>query len=285
MALVVLLSVGCSRGPIPIPSPPSPPSPPEDTASATVPTGAPTATIEAATPPTGRSFDIASITQVCEAWPESLPDRGIECDGGVRVALTSLGDSAASVTRIVFRYTPPCATGATCRRRPDRAWAWITSRTAGELLVALRVATDGGIAAAAAAPGKRLGLANPFEPPRTERREIPAPIPFEVRERDPMPLCGVETASSGDPLDRSARRCFLNSVLAGQGAEFITQGHGTEGEVFIEIDRFVGSGAVISYRRDFDRWTWSACGIRPVDMESVFELDGLCARGEFSAQQ
>ena len=87
----------------------------------------------------------------------------------------------------------------------------------------------------------------------------------------------------GDPADASARHCFLSGVLAGQAVEFVSEGRGTEGEVAVVIDRFAGSGAVVSYVRDAELWSWAACGISAVKADPVFELAGLCERGELSA--
>jgi hypothetical protein len=272
--VVALLAAACGGLPTPLPS--STPLQSRDAES-------PTATVATAEPSADpAAFDVASITQVCEAWRGRLPRIAVTCDWGVRTALRSLGHDASSVSRVVFRYSPPCDPGEACRRDPSRAWAWISSSSAGELLVELQVTADGGLEALPPTAGKRLALANPFQPPSIERPEIPGSAPREVRDREPLPLCGVETASVEDPLDRPARRCFLNSVLAGQGAELITQGRGTEGEAVINIDRFTGGGAVVTYRRDQGVWMWTACGITPVETESVFEIAGLCANRELA---
>jgi hypothetical protein len=276
IALVCLTLAACTLAPDPTRSGPAP-NPeqtgrPGDAAS-------PSREPEATAPLPSGEIDLSAITQLCEAWDGQLPKGAIRCDRGIRATLDALGPIAPSVERLYFRYTPPCD-GQVCFRDPARAWVSVDAGAAGDLLVELRIDRSGVVIGSPPVTGAPLPEGDAFQPPPVDRRSVPGNVPREVRDRAPLPLCGVETAGAGDPLNQRARQCFVGGVLARQPVEFISQGRATEGEIAITIDRYPGTGAVLSYVRDAGQWSWSACGISPVRTELVFQLAGLCERGE-----
>jgi hypothetical protein len=275
MVLTCLVLAACGLAPDPTPSR----SAPNPVATADSGDGQPSSLEPDPTARPPSDIDLGAITQVCEAWSGHLPKRGIKCDRGIRATLESLGPIGPSVERLDFRYTPPCD-GQVCLRGPARAWVSIAAGRAGNLLVELRIDHSGVVVASPPVTGPKLPNGDAFDAPPVDRRSVPGNVPREVRDRQPLPLCGVETARPGDPLDQRARQCFLAGVLAGEAVEFISQGRATEGEIAITIYRFAGKGAIVSYVRDAGQWTWSACGISPVHTDLVFQLAGLCKRGE-----
>jgi hypothetical protein len=234
-----------------------------------------------ATPP----FDPTRITQICDSWGGARDEqRTIRCSRGIEAVLESFGGRATHVERIYLRYTPPCIVAASCPpRRQDHAWAAVRSRLAGDLLVELEIGADGGLVASRPRVDPAPPSGPAFDSPPIARPQISDPVPAEVRDRAPLPQCGIETAGSGGPYATDARRCFLAGVLSGQPVEFITHGRGTEGEKTLTLYRFGGGGAIIRYDRDAGAWTRTACGITILTTDVVFATDGVCRRGALEA--
>jgi hypothetical protein len=265
--------VGCA---LPLPSPTVPPETPSTPAPSAEPVPSPTETAPAET----AIYDPVRITQICEAWGGARSERTIRCSRAIKVVLDSFGAEAAQVRRIYLRFTPPCIVGGNCPSpSDDHAWASIRSPLTADLLVELTIGGDGALVAAP----PRIDPAPPpsptFDPPPIARPPIDVPLPTEVRDRRPLPLCGVESASSGGPFATDARRCFVAGILAGEPVEFITHGVGTEGEKTLTLYRFDGDGAVMRFDREARAWTWAACGIALLRTEVVFATDGVCRRG------
>jgi hypothetical protein len=226
-------------------------------------------------------YDPTGITQICESWGRQRAERTITCGKGIKTALDSLGPDAATVERIHLRYTPPCFGAAGCPpRSEDHAWAAIRSRRAADELVELSIRTAGEIIASQPRPDPAPPTSPAFASPPVDLPLVTGPVPDEVRDRQPLPLCGIETAGMGGPYDTAARRCFLNRALAGKPVEFVTQGPGTEGENALTIYRFAGSGAIRRYDREAGAWSWTACGLTILRTNVVFATDGVCRRGD-----
>jgi hypothetical protein len=273
IAFLLAALVGCG---LRVPSPTAPPETPSTPTPSAEPVPSP-----AERPPaeTGVS-DPMRITQICETWGGARSERTIRCSRAIEAVLDSLGTEAAHVQRIYLRFTPPCTMGENCPpRREDHAWASIRSPLTADLLVELTIGGDGALVAAP----PRIDPAPPpsptFDAPPIARPPIDVPAPAEVRDRRPLPLCGVETASSGGPFATNARRCFAAGVLAGEPVEFITRGVGTEGEKTLTLYRFDGDGAAMRYDHEAGTWTWAACGIALLRSEVIFATDGVCRRG------
>jgi hypothetical protein len=272
LVLVATLSItlACSSTPPSITALPTSPA-------ASIDLGSPSATDP--TEPSS-AYDPTRITQICESWGGQREESTITCRKGIAAALDSLGEQAGAVERIELRYTPPCSTPATCPpRRQDHAWATIHSGLIEDRIVELTLSP--GLEIVAAPPGID-GAPRPvpsFGSPPLGRAAIGPPIPGGLRDRKILPLCGIEHADSGGPWDTEARRCFLDSVLSGLPAEFLTEGRGTEGGDSLRLYRFVGRGAISRFDREAGTWTSAACGITLLRTDVVFATDGVCRRG------
>jgi len=233
------------------------------------------------------AYDPTQITQFCESWGAGASDRTIRCSRGLKAVLDSLGPTAAGVERIYLGFKPRCdPLSPTCpARRENRAVVAIHSRAAGDLVVEVTLGPDGGYVTTLPIPDPSPPVSPEFANPRRAVGLIRGPQPVEVRERDPLPLCGVETADLGGPWATDSRRCFLNRVLAGQPTEFVSQGRGTEGDKLATIFRFGGGGAVTRYDRDDGAWTWTACGLALLRTDVVFATDGICRRRDLEVSR
>ena len=279
LAALLPLCLGCS-----LTLPPTLPASPAVSSAPTpvlpVASNAATASLELDATPAPSPYDPTRITQLCESWGGGAGDRLISCGRGLKSALESLGAGAADVERVYLQYKPRCdPVSPTCpARREDHAWVAIQSRPAGDLVVEVSLARDGGYVTTLPVRDASPPDVPTFETPRRAIARIAGPQPNEVRDRDPLPLCGVETADLGGPWQTDARRCFRDRVLAAQAVEFVSQARGTEGEAVLTIYRFTGQGAVRRYDREAGAWTSTACGLALLRTEVVFVTDGICIR-------
>jgi hypothetical protein len=87
------------------------------------------------------------------------------------------------------------------------------------------------------------------------------PVPQAVREREPLPSCGVERAIRQDgPWNLEGRRCFLVAYRAGAPAEFVSTRLTVEGDLFRMVFRVLGRGrSEVLIDSTLDKWsnrTW-----------------------------
>ena len=84
-----------------------------------------------------------------------------------------------------------------------------------------------------------------------------ANAPLAVRERTPLPACGVETASGGGGVNVEGRRCLWAAYQEHRPAEFISNQLTVEGDPITWIYR-VGAGGDVEVFLDSTRDAWSA---------------------------
>jgi hypothetical protein len=81
--------------------------------------------------------------------------------------------------------------------------------------------------------------------------------PLAVRERSPLPACGVETASGREGFNVDGRRCLWAAYEEHRAAEFISTQVTVEGDPITWIYR-VGHGGDVEVFLDSTRDRWSA---------------------------
>lgn len=81
--------------------------------------------------------------------------------------------------------------------------------------------------------------------------------PLAVRERTPLPACGVETASGRDGPNVEGRRCLWAAYQEHRPAEFISTQLTVEGDPITWIYR-VGAGGDVEVFLDSTKDSWSA---------------------------
>jgi hypothetical protein len=244
----------------------------------------PTASIPAASttplPSVGEVIvHVEVLTQICDTWGDSAPPELIACSEGIGLALGGIGPAASTVTKVTFRYGQPCGPTEACPdRAPNRAWVYAISNVAGPLIVSLARGDDGGLLVWPPEPGPPPPPPPSFDPPPVGRPDVGGAAPAEVRNREPLPLCGEEQAEP-DVYDTDARRCFLDGVLADVRVELVSREFGVEGQAVLTIYRFAGSGGIVRYA-EAGNWSRYVCGITPLPTIAVFGIDGLCEREE-----
>lgn len=288
---IALLGSGCVA-PGPDPSPSSPPSPratasPSRSASSAAPPSTSEAPTDAAsaTPlsdPPEPTRPLATVTIVCASWPGDPPEEPVECDDAARLAFGAVGaDRGASVRRLDVGFAGPCPDEATCA--PSTAVRWVEARSAGfeTLLVRVERAADGALLVWPPVEG-RVDPPPRFDPPPPKTPELPDDAPIELRERPPLPSCGVETLDGPDDFDTATRRCFLDGVMAWTGVELVSYATtvGDSDGVVTTVDRFTGSGAIRRFVRSGGRWSAADCAINPIDTIGVYVLVSPCASVE-----
>jgi hypothetical protein len=156
------------------------------------------------------------------------------CQQAATAILARLGAAAVDVTRIHVSYTrmAACSCGALVGSRDGSLEAF--SFDWSDLSVG-----DGSPADASAWP---WGDAAQFTSPPAARGTFDLQAPAAVATRSPLPYCGDDTPADLTHADHAA--CFIDSVLAGRPAEWISEGPGYEGGRFVSIQRFMGSGAI-----------------------------------------
>ena len=226
------------------------------------------------------AYDPTRITQICESWGGRRAEQTITCGRGIKAALDALGAAAGTVERVDLRYSLPCEPTTSCPpRRQDRAWVTLHTPLGEDRLIELTIRPGTEVIASLRGLDPAPPVPPRFVSPGVERAAIEPPVPHELRDREPLPLCGVEHAASGGPYETDARRCFRDSVQSGQPAEFLTMGPGTEGDEALTLYRFLGNGAVIRFDREGGAWSQTACGITVLRTDVVFATDGVCRRG------
>jgi hypothetical protein len=276
---ILVLVAGCvAPASSPTVSPPSvsPPASPPDSASVLPSdrpaTSAPSLSSEPEPTPGNRDIDPSTFLQLCALPPDGTDGVAIECDWLVQTTLRGL-PAADPVTRIETAYT--CSTSCT-PFDPDRGYAIVVTG-AGALEVEVARQGDGSIAIAATTP------VDPPDLPAFEAPPASAPAadgaPNAVNEREPLPLCGVETGSAYDPFDVEGRQCFWDGVRGGSPVEFITVHPDTEGRLTTTIYRYDGTGGVAVIHNDEGGWWRTDSGVAPAREEGrIFGLDGLTDR-------
>jgi hypothetical protein len=221
---------------------------------------------------------LATLTIVCASWPGEPPDDAVECDDAARLALAAIGgDAAASVRRLDVGFAGPCRDDATCP--PSITVRWVEARSAAfeTLLVRVERTADGTLLVWPPVEG-RVDPPPQFDPPPPARPKLPDDAPVELREREPLAMCGVETVDTPDDFDTPARRCFLDGVLAWTGVELVSHatGAGDGDGVVTTVDRFTGSGPIRRFVRADGRWSAADCAINPIDTIGVYVLAPPC---------
>jgi len=282
-AAVLLLAAGCGTGPGPASPPgssdakgsigptsvPSRASPPE---SSTSPSVSPTATSAPSSEPL--EPDPAAFLQVCWALDGPTDEPTLPCEDAVTTALAAL--SVTAPTRVDVRYA--CADAASCPA-PDADRAFVTvvgDDTATEVEVSR--SPDGTIDATA----MRLGVeASPpvFSAPEPGLAAIPGG-PASLAGRPPYPLCGQEQTPVAGPYDEAARTCFFTGVLAGSPVEFLSRGAGTEGQPYVHLYRYSGTGGVELVTGEGGTWLRRFTGIGEASGGLVFDAGGMSTRRE-----
>ncbi len=97
-------------------------------------------------------------------------------------------------------------------------------------------------------------------------------VPASVRDREPLPSCGVETATNqGGPWNIDGRRCLAAAYRSGSPAEFVSTRPTIEGDPFRVVYRVLGPGRVeilVDSTRDAwsDRsWSRMSCSRLTID--------------------
>ena len=99
-------------------------------------------------------------------------------------------------------------------------------------------------------------------------------VPAAVRDRAPLPSCGVENATRQDgPWNVSARRCLVAAYAAGAGAEFVSTRPTVEGDSFRVVYRVLGAAEVeILIDSTQDAWsnrTWERIRCRQLTIDET----------------
>ena len=103
-----------------------------------------------------------------------------------------------------------------------------------------------------------LGACDTFAPlpdPPDATQFVNAPL--AVRERSPLPACGVETASEGGGVNVEGRRCLWSAYQEYRPAEFISNQLTVEGDPITWIYR-VGADGDVEVFLDSTKDAWSA---------------------------
>lgn len=219
------------------------------------------------------AVDLRTITRVCAVRPASSGNapRVIDCGDATVAALRLLGPASRSVVRTEFRYDRDCGPYDGCGAPPDPLIGVVFVAYVSAAPVAISVTADETLSVSVFAP-QPLNSAGwqrpPFVAPEPAALQVGVDPPAYVRERDPLPHCGVEDTRLPDAsTDGTARECFTRAVLAGERAEFIELTSTSEGDPIASIARYLGRGGIdVMLDQSQDRsssvgWTRSQCAL------------------------
>jgi hypothetical protein len=112
----------------------------------------------------------------------------------------------------------------------------------------------------------------------TQTDSLLASAPQQVRDRTPLPACGLELFGRGGPWNLPARQCFWDAYVAGEPAEFITTRPSGAGKPLVVIFRSLGGGKA-EYFADESAiwggpvWTWTTCDMLSATSDPAVAID------------
>jgi hypothetical protein len=221
----------------------------------------------------------SAITILCEDWPGAeAPHDAIDCDDATRLALAAIGGQrAATVRRLDVGFGDPCpAPDAACG--PAATVRWVTARSAAFETLRVRVGRDaaGELLAWPPVEGRALPP-TPFTAPPSAAPDLGPDAPAELRDRRPLPSCGVEDLTEPDAFDTAARRCFLAGIDGWVGVELISTVASTEGGGRVTfVYRYAGQGGIARFVRSETGWVAATCALSPIATTAVFLLVRPC---------
>jgi hypothetical protein len=192
------------------------------------------------------SVEERSITRVCAAPPDTGGSiQPLACDEATQLALRLTAREGA-LQRTEFRFDLTCPRFAPCAVTKPNEGVVLVGLGTGHVR-AVRVVQSGGsgeirydVYPALEVDPSTLS-AEPFTPPPVSRPSTSGSDPSEVANREALPLCGIERAGASAP---EARKCFVDAVLAGGQAEFISYRATAEGNPITLVFRYAGFGSV-----------------------------------------
>jgi hypothetical protein len=219
-------------------------------------------------------------TRICD-WIQGADVPPISCTEAIGGVLLALGPDALSVRAAWFRPGAPCPPNARCFALPP-----------GSAYVVIRL-EDGRVGLVRFAGEAFVGeLENPtydvwprsgVPVPPVGRPDVGPGAPAEIRDREPLPLCGEEEV--GITESRLERSCFLGAVLDGRPAEFVSRSVDDRGDPFVELYRFGGRGPVLVYRSASfvgPGWVRNDCAIGPAFDDAAIFVVTECLSTELS---
>ncbi len=227
------------------------------------------------------AVDLDAVTLVCESWGSEPPAGTIPCRDAAGLGLAALGAGrAARVVRLDVAFGEGCAATPDCpNRRPDVGWVVARAAGGGDALLVRVARVDSGELRVwppvAGAPPPTPA----FDPPARTAPDLGPDAPNALRDREPLPFCGDEDLGQSESFDVTARRCFVDGVIAGAQVELISRASSTEGDPVLTVFRFDGRGSVSRSVRSAGQWTTAVCGISPVATPAAFVTAGGCDAG------
>jgi hypothetical protein len=226
--------------------------------------------------PTGPA---AGITRICDG-PLEGEHPLLECDQAIAAAEQSLGQDAGRVAAAWFRFGIACAPNARCVAPQPNEGHVIVRLGDGPVLAVpvLATATDVETGPATAPTWDIWPRAAPAVETPVPSVDLGPGVSDELAARRPLPFCGSED----DVFDRSVRRCFLDSLVGGVAAEFITAVPAADGRLVRIVHRYEGGGPVLVYRDltadpAVGTWTTEDCAVETVGDDELIFIVTDCA--------
>ena len=167
------------------------------------------------------------------------------CTEVIGKVLLAMGSDAAAVKAAWFRPGSPCPPNARCMPPPPES-AYVAVRLESGATGIFPVTFGGNEVAIGAVTEPTFDIWPPSGEAIPEvRRPVVDGAPAEVRDRQPLPLCG--DGQVGVPERRAASSCFYGAVLDGRPAELHIRSADEAGG-FMELYRYAGRGPVLVYR-------------------------------------
>ena len=192
--------------------------------------------------------DVATILAICDPSPGQAFYEGGEdllgCSDGVELGLRAIQTVTDDPLDRVWLQRPLCV-AAPCSeelRATGTLTAWVGERA---WTTELDARTEAATVPRADAEAGWPSLAGTTP---AVKRPVVADAPDQLDGRAPRPFCGF--AEMHEPP--TVMRCFRSAVLARQPAEIVETFYGTEGGTITVVNRFLGSGAIVTYQNSVD---------------------------------